>query len=211
VFRRLVTASAIVGAGLMVAGCAVQPLKLGSAAIVGNQRISVATLDGEVTNLSQAAKQYPGVANLTATQQTQATLSWLIRYQINDELARQQGITVSAAQAQTALNQAVAGAKASYEQEGVTNPSQTEVLVLSGIPPNTASALGRWAAIATAAGSNFTKAECQAAKALNIQVNPQFGQLDYSQYAVVTSPSTVTRTQGPVKASSSPSATAPAC
>ena len=30
-------------------------------------------------------------------------LSWLIRYQVDDELARQNGITVSAAQAQAAL------------------------------------------------------------------------------------------------------------
>ena len=209
--RRLLKASAIViGVGLVVTGCSVTPLKLGAAAVVGSQRISIATLDNEVTNLSQAAKQYPGVATLTASQQTQSTLSWLIRYQINEELAKQQGITISAAQAQTALNQAVAGARSSLEQQGLTNPSQTEVLVVNGIPPDTATELGRWAAIATAAGNKFTKAECQAAKTLNIQVNPQFGQLDYSQYAVVTSPSTVTRTPGPVKAAS-PSATAPAC
>ena len=209
--RRLLKASAVViGVGLVVTGCAVTPLKLGAAAVVGSQRISIATLDGEVTNLSQAVKQYPGVASLTATQQTQSTLSWLIRYQINEELAKQQGITISAAQAQTALNQAVAGARSALEQQGLTNPSQTEVLVLSGIPPDTSVELGRYEAIAVAAGNKFTKAECQAAKTLNIQVNPQFGQLDYSQYAVVTSPSTVTRTQGPVKAAS-PSATAPAC
>ena len=89
--RRLIKASAIViGVGL-VTGCAVTPVKMGSAAIVGNQRISIATLGTEVTNLSQAAKQYPGVVNLTATEPTQATLTWLIRYQINEELARQAG------------------------------------------------------------------------------------------------------------------------
>ena len=40
---------------------------------------------------------------LTASRQAQDTLSWLIRYQVDDELARQNGITVSAAQAQAAL------------------------------------------------------------------------------------------------------------
>ena len=68
---------------------------MGAAAIVGNQRITIATLDTEVTNLSQAAKQYPGVVNLTPAQATQDTLTWLIRFQINEELARQAGITVS--------------------------------------------------------------------------------------------------------------------
>jgi len=36
----------------------VLPVKMGAAAVVGNQRITMATLDTEVTNLSQAAKQY---------------------------------------------------------------------------------------------------------------------------------------------------------
>ena len=76
------------------------PVKMGSAAIVGNQRITVATLNTEVTNLSQSAKQYPGMVSLTATEETQATLTWLIRYQINEEVARQAGITVSTAQAE---------------------------------------------------------------------------------------------------------------
>ena len=61
VLRRLIKASAIViGVGL-VTGCAVTPVKMGSAAIVGNQRISIATLGTEVTNLNQAAEQYPEI------------------------------------------------------------------------------------------------------------------------------------------------------
>ena len=227
--RRLIKASAIViGVGL-VTGCAVTPVKMGSAAIVGNQRISIATLGTEVTNLNQAAKQYPGVVNLTPTEATQATLTWLIRYQINEELARQAGITVSTEQAEAALAQAYATAKTAAEQQGLTNVTPTLILASSGIPPNTAAELGRYEAIAdqylkianggttptsssaqTAAGNKLSQAECQAAKALNIAVNAQFGQLDYSQYQVVTAPNPVTRPPGPT-ASASPVATAPAC
>ena len=227
--RRLIKASAIViGVGL-VTGCAVTPVKMGSAAIVGNQRITIATLGTEVTNLNQAAEQYPGKVSLTPTEETQATLTWLIRYQINDELARQAGITVSTEQAEAALAQAYATAKSAAEQQGLTNVTPTLILASSGIPPNTAPQLGRYEAIAdqylkianggtaptssaaqTAAGNKLNQAECQAAKALNISVNPQFGQLDYNGYQVVTAPSPVTRTQGPVKAAS-PVATAPAC
>ena len=120
-FRRLIKASAIViGVGL-VAGCAVTPVKLGSAAIVGDQRISIATLGTEAANLSQAAKQYPSVVNLTPVQETQATLTWLIRYQVNEEVASQAGITVSAAQAEAALAAAYAAAVTSAEQQGLTN------------------------------------------------------------------------------------------
>ncbi len=227
--RRLIKASAIViGAGL-VAGCAVTPVKMGSAAIVGNQRISIATLGIEVTNLNQAAKRYPGEVNLTQTQATQAALTWLIRYQVYEEVARQAGITVSAAQAQKALQQAVAAAEASAEQQGLTNATQELILAASGVPPDTAAELGRYEAIAsqyltianggtaptssaaqTAAGNKLNQAECQAAKALSIQVNPQFGQLDYSQFAVVSAPNPVARPAGPTT-SASPVATAPAC
>ena len=51
---------------------------------------------------------------------------------------------------------------------------------------------------------------CQAAKSLNIAVNPQFGLLDHSgEIQVVSAPSPVTRLAGP-KHSASPIA-APAC
>jgi len=230
VLRRLIKASAIViGVGLMVTGCSVTPVKMGSAAIVGNERISIATLGNEVSNLNQAAQQYRGVVNLTPVEQTQATLTWLIRYQINEEVARQAGISVSTAQAAAALQNAYQLAKTAAEQQGLTNVTQTLILAFSGIPPNTSDELGRYEAIAneflkmanggtaptsssaqTAAGQKLNQAECQAAKALNISVNPQFGQLDYTQYQVVSVPSPVSRPAGPT-ASASPIATAPAC
>jgi hypothetical protein len=230
VLRRLIKASAIViGVGLMATGCAVTPVKMGSAAIVGDQRISITTLGAQVANLSQAVKQYPGQVNLTASQQTQWTLTWLIRYQINEELARQNGITVTTAEAQAALTQVYATAITAAEQQGLTNVTPTLILAANGIPPDTAPELGRYEAIAneylkianggttptsssaqTAAGAKLNRAECQAAKALNIAVNPQFGQLDYAQYQVVPAPSSVTRSAGPT-ASASPVATAPAC
>jgi hypothetical protein len=229
VLRRLVKASAIViGVGL-VTGCAVTPLQFGSAAIVGSQRISITTLGIESANLNQAAKRYPGVVTLTPTEVTQTTLTWLIRYQINEEVARQAGITVTPAQAQAALQAAYASAKTSAEQQGMTNVTLDLILAASGIPPNTSAQLGRYEAIAneylkianggtaptsssaqTAAGNKLNQAECQAAKSLNIQVNPQFGQLDYTQYQVVTAPNPVARPPGPTT-SASPIATAPAC
>jgi len=230
VLWRLIKASAIVAVtGVALAGCAVQPLKMGAAAIVGSQRISVATLGSESTNLSQAAKQYPGVVTLSQTQVTQSALSWLIRYQIQEELARQNGITVSPAQATAALAAAYANAKASAEEQGLTNVSLNLILAASGIPPNTSPQLGRYEAISnqyidrvsggkspttssaqTAAEDKLNNAECRAAKALNIQVNPQYGQLDYTELQVVTAPSKVSRPAGPT-ASASPIASAPAC
>ncbi len=117
----MVSAAAL-GAGLVVTACS--PVKLGSAAIVGNERITIATLDTEVTNLSRTVKLYPGTVQLSQEQQTQQTLTWLIRFKINDELARRAGITVSTAEAQKALAEIYSAAKASAQAQGI-RPSTT--------------------------------------------------------------------------------------
>ena len=227
-FRRLVTTSAVVvGAALVVTACG--PVKLGSAAIVGNERITIATLDTEVTNLSQTVKLYPGTVQLSQAQQTQQTLTWLIRFKINDELARQAGITVTTAQAQKALDEIYSAAKANAQAQGIRNVTLDLILVANGIPPNLASEVGRYQAIdnkfaeqvnggqeptSTAAQSATTaklnQARCRAAKALSVQVNPQFGRLDYTQVAVVPALAIVSRPAGPAKAVSKAGLT-PAC
>ena len=124
----------VVGAALVATGCS--PVKLGAAAVVGDQRITVATLNTEVTNLSRYAKLYPGTVQLTPAQQTQETLTWLVRFKINDALARQAGITVSTAQAQQALNEIYNAAKASAQAQGITNVTINLILTANGIPPN---------------------------------------------------------------------------
>ena len=219
--------AAVLGVGLVVTGCS--SVKFGAAAIVGNQRITLATLDTEVTNLSQNVKQYHNPSSLTAAQQTQDTLTWLIRFQINEQLARTEGITVSDAQAQTALGQIDAEAKSELASQGVSNASLNYILSYIGIPSNLASEVGRYQAIdtqyikqvnggkvptataaQTATTAKLTRAQCLAAKSLQIKVNPQFGQLNYTQYEVVSVPATVARPEGPAKKASTAGLT-PAC
>jgi hypothetical protein len=228
VLRRLVAVSAaVLGVGLVVTACS--PVKMGAAAIVGNHRITIATLDTEVTNLSRTAKLYPDTVQLSAAAQTQDTLSWLVRFQINEQLARSQGITISTAQAQTALAQIYAASKSQAASEGLSNVTLNLILAANGIPPNLAAEVGRYQAIetqfveqvnggkiptATAAQTATTakleRAQCEAAKTLQIQINPQFGRLNYSQYAVVSAPSTVSRAEGKATAASTSGLT-PAC
>jgi len=226
--RRLVKASAVVlGAGLLLAGCS--PVKFGAAAITGNQRITIATLDTQVTNLSQAVKQYPGTIQMSSAQETQETLSWLVRFQINEELARQAGITVTPAQAEAALAQIYAAAKSSAEAQGLSNVTLDLILAANGIPPDLSAEVGRYQAIqdqfirqvnggqiptSTSAQSATTAklqhAQCVAAKALTIQINPQFGQLNYTQFQVVSAPNPVAAPPGPPKATPTTGLT-PAC
>jgi len=212
---------------LVVTACA--PVKMGAAAITGNQRITVATLDTEVTNLSQTVKQYPSLITLSPVQQTQDTLTWLVRFQINDQLALQQDITVSTAQAQAALLAIYAEAKSAAESQGLSNVSLDLVLASAGIPPNLSAEVGRYQAIENqylrnvnggtlptstsaqaAAAAKLQQAQCVAAKSLNILINPQFGQMNYASQAVVSAPSPVSGTPGPTP-SPSTSGLAPAC
>ena len=225
---RLIKVSAVaLGAGLVVTGCS--PVKMGAAAIVGNQRITIATLDTQVTNLRQAANRYPGTVQLSQAQQTQETLTWLVRFQINEELARQAGLTVSTAQAEQALAQIYAAAKANAEAQGLSNVTLDLILAANGIPPDMSAEVGRYQAIneefvrqanggtlpattsaQSAATAKLQRAQCVAAKSLQIEINPQYGQMDYAQYQVIPAPGTVFRSGGPAKAASSAGLT-PAC
>jgi hypothetical protein len=229
VLRRLIKVSAVVlGAGLVLAGCS--PVKMGAAATVGSHRITIASLDTEVTDLSQAIKQYPSITTSPA-QQTQLALAWLVKFQVAEQLARQQGITVSSGQAQSALAQVLAASQADAAQQGESASSVTIPLILAsaGIPPNLSAEVGRYQAIelrylaqvnggklpSTTATENATtaklnQASCVAAKSLNIRVNPQFGRLDYSDFSIVAAPVTVTRAAGAAKAASTAGLT-PAC
>lgn len=217
----------VVGAALVATGCS--PVKLGAAAVVGDQRITVATLNNEVTNLSRYAKLYPGTVQLTQAQETQETLTWLVRFKINDALAKQAGITVSTTQSDNALNEIYKQAAASAKAQGIANVSIDLILTANGIPANLRGEVGRYQAIddqfllqanggkapttqaeGTAVTDKLAKARCVAAKQLKIQVNPQYGRLDYTQYSIVASSSKVTRSAGPTP-TASPTGLAPAC
>jgi hypothetical protein len=65
------------------------------------------------------------------------------------------------------------------------------------------------AAAQTATTAKLQRAQCVAAKTLQIQINPQYGRLNYTQYQIVSVPGTVSRAEGPAKAA--PSGLTPAC
>jgi hypothetical protein len=224
VLRKVSVAGALaLVAGLAVTGCA--PVKMGAAAITGNQRVTIATLDTETSMLASVAKSYPTQVQLSQQQITQETLSWLIRFKIEDELASQAGLTVTTADAQKALASTLANAQ-SQSGQSVTLEL---LMVANGLAPNLAGQLGRYVAIEnkfaeaanggklptttaeqTAVSSKLSHAQCLAAKSLNIKVNPQFGRMDYSKYAVVAVSDTVSRPAGTAQTASQ-SGLAPAC
>ncbi len=204
--RAAVLGAAGLGACALLAACS--PVQAGAAATVGDQRITVSSLDTQVSNLQEAAKPYSGLP-LTTAEMPAAVLSWLIRFEIMDEVAAAHGINVTDSQSQAAYNQLSSLAA----QNGLS--STAELLIGSGVPPQMFQQVGRWEAQQTAlvlkdnggkpptttaeqnaANAANTKAQCETAKSLDIKVSPQFGRLDYTQYAVVPAPDTLSRPAG---------------
>jgi hypothetical protein len=209
-----VTAAAIAATcGLAACG----PVRMGSAAIAGGQRISDTTLGGEVANLEQAYHTSKSKIQLQfpLSEAPQQVLSWLLRFRIRDEVATRNHVSVSTGESQRAL--ASIATEAQGGAAGLRN-----LAVANGLPPDMLPDLGRYEAIenvlvdrldggrlpkssAALATLNavLNRQECLAAKSLNIQVNPRWGRMDYSQTeSVIPAPS---KLSAPVPPSPSPS------
>lgn len=218
---------AAVGACAVVTACA--PVKMGAAATVGNQRITLSSLDTQVSSLKAAAKPYGAQLPIAQSQMPDAVLSWLIRFDIRDQTAAAAGITVTQSQVQQAITQISAEAQQAAAAGQLPPGGVNALLVYNGLPPDLLNDLGRYQAqeiafveknnggklptsqtAVTAAQTQVSKADCQASKTLNIQVSPQFGRLNYSQLAVVTGSETLSRPAGPASPADTSGVT-PAC
>jgi hypothetical protein len=205
-----VTAAAI-AATCALAACG--PVQMGSAAILGNQRITSTALTDQVANLQQAYQASKSKIQLQfpLSQAPQEVLAWLVRFRVRDEMATRNHVKVSSGQSERALASIAAQAGPS----GIKN-----LAVANGLPPDLLPDLGRYEAIqnalvarmdggklpkSTAAqqalGAALALRQCRAAKAMNIRVNPRFGQLDYSQLSVIPA---ATALSAPVTPSPSP-------
>jgi hypothetical protein len=209
------------GACAVLAACS--PVQVGAAAIVGNQRITVSSLDTQVSNWQTAAKPYGSGLPVTTANAPAAVLSWMIRFAVMDQVAASNGISVTDAQSQAGLS-ALSSVAAS---NGARSTSQ--LLIANGIAPQMFPLVGRYEAqqdafarkgnggkepTSTAAqnafNTAFTKAECTAGKSLNIQVSPQFGRLDYTQFTVVPAADTLSK-PNPAGSPASTTGLTPAC
>ena len=74
-------------------------------------------------------------------------LSWLIRFQIREDLAKSEHIAVSRGETQQALADIYQQAAAQAEQQGISNVTLDELAVANGLPPDLLSELGRYQAI----------------------------------------------------------------
>jgi SurA N-terminal domain len=214
-----------VGACAVLAACS--PVKLGAAAVVGNQRITLATLDTQVSNLQDAAAPYGSQVQLTAAQMPATVLSWLIKFAIQDQATASAGISLTEAQVQQGIAEINSEAASAASEDGFS--SGEAVLLSAGISPQLLPAVGRYQAQeiayvekvnggklpSTTAQDNtvtaaLTKSQCEAAKVLDIQVSPQFGRLDYTDFTVVSAANVLSQPAGKPSPAST-TGLAPAC
>jgi hypothetical protein len=196
---------------VVLAACS--PVKVGSAAVVGDQRITTSSLDTQVSNLQSAAKPYGSQIQLKPAQMPAAVLSWLIRFQIGDQVAADYGISLTQAQIQAGTANINEQAAEAASEDSLSSPQAA--LINAGVPPQLLPELGKYQAqelayaekvnggklpTTTAEGNaidaKLTKAQCSAAKSLNIQVSPQFGRMDYSTFTVVSAANTLSQPAG---------------
>jgi hypothetical protein len=201
------------------------PVKMGSAAITGGERLTATTLSGQVTDLENAYQASHGKVQLQfpKSEAPQEVLSWLLRFRIRDELAARNHVFVTAGEGYQAL-------QTLQRQTGRVGPAFDQLLVANGIAPDMKPELGRYLAIQNEMfirlnggtlprtqarvqilSAQFNHRECVAAKDLNIQVNPQYGQLDYGTYSVIAVPSTLSAPTTPAPSPTPKPQLTPAC
>lgn len=219
--------SVFVIAAAAAATCALSacgPVRMGAAAISGGERIKTTTLSDQVSNLEHAAQAGKGVQlQFPKSQVPQQVLSWLLRFQIRDELAARNHLVVTTGESQRALSMLA-------RQTGQKGPAFVQLAVANGLAPDMLPDLGRYEAIQNeeltrlnggtlprtqarvqALSPEFSRRECVAAKSLNIQVNPQFGQLDYGTFSVIPANSPLSEPTLPAPSPSVKPQLSPAC
>lgn len=225
VFRTFVSVTAAALAAVALAGCG--PLRLGAAAIVGDQRISDATLTKQVDNLETAYRASKGGIRLQfpKSQVPQEVLGWLVRFHIGEQLGAQHNVTVTQGETQRAL----AAITARAQQSG-SKIRLADLAVANGLPPDMLGELGRYQAIQNAVvrqldrgtlptsqsalqmlGQALNRQQCLAAKSLRITINPQYGRMDYSRLTVIPAALTLSAPEGPTPSPRPSTQLTPAC
>ena len=209
--------AAALAAALALSACGT--VRLGAAAVTHTSRIPTATVSAEVNNLDAAYKADKAKVQLQfpASQMPQQVLSWLLRFQVREQMAERNHLTITRSRGPGGARRRRPRRPGRAGSRSPSWPSPT------GYRRTSCHELGRYVAIqnqllarldggtlptASAAlqtlGNQFNQYQCRAAKSMGISVNPQFGQLDYSQVSVIPAPAKLAA--APARASPSPSA-----
>ncbi|MFD8691222.1 SurA N-terminal domain-containing protein [Streptomyces sp. NPDC059651] len=178
----LTVSAALLAAAPLLAACGSQAHP-GAAAVVGGDRITVATVQGQVADVRQAQDTSKQAAQITnqSGQLVRAKLHGLILDRVLDKASADAGVTVTRAEVQQMRQSAVAqykgeaGLRAAVLQERWIAPDQIDAFLREQIQlTKLGQALG--ADPTTPAGTKVLgDALTKASKSLEVDVNPRFG------------------------------------
>ncbi|WP_285564953.1 MULTISPECIES: SurA N-terminal domain-containing protein [unclassified Streptomyces] len=178
----LAVSAALLTAAPLLAACGSQAHP-GAAAVVGGDRITVATVQGQVADVRQAQDTSKQAAQITnqSGQLVRAKLHGLILDRVLDKASADAGVTVTRAEIQQMRQSAVAqykgeaGLRAAVLQERWIAPDQIDAFLREQIQlTKLGQALG--ADPTTPAGTKILgDALTKASKSLKVDVNPRFG------------------------------------
>lgn len=184
----LTVSAALLATAPLLAACGSQAHP-GAAAVVGGDRITVATVQGQVAEVRQAQDTSKQAAQITnqSGRLGRAKLHGLILDRVLDKASKDAGVTVTRAEIQQMRQQAVAqykgedGLRAAVLQERWIAPDQIDAFLREQIQlTKLGQALG--ADPTTPAGTKILgDALSKASKALKVDVNPRFGTWDNQQ------------------------------
>jgi len=177
--RRTAAAAVTFLAAVALSGCAAGAAHPGAAAVVGDQRINVATLQSEVTAYRAALAGSTGAAEPASV--PAQTLQWLVLAQVVQQTVADHGLTVTEGQVQQAeaSDAAQAGGvqalQAAFVSQLALAPSSMDMfyrmrageiglLTQAGVDPSSSQA-----------GAELQQILTASADRLGVQVNPRYG------------------------------------
>jgi hypothetical protein len=179
---------------------------MGAAAIVGDDRIAVSTLDQAVTDWQREFRADPDANQMRSDPRLQGSrpgtepltesdlrdaLDMLVYFRIGDEVARRNGITVSQGRIDQILSalQQRGGADSMVRSRGLPGRHARDLARVVGVETmmsqrNGASPDPRAAERNAAAQRRTAQQFVQAAEGMKIRINPRFGSFDASKITI---------------------------
>jgi hypothetical protein len=185
-----IAAAALLAASPALTACGSGPAHPGAAAVVGDQKISVSTLQHEVDRVRAAQSKSPQSAQLLGQsgKLSQQTLTMLVQSEVIDKAAADAGVSVSTAEVQQAHAQALQqfqGNEAQFEeavleQAGVAPTGIDDYLRTSLEVTKLTQSLGLQPGSDNGSAATVA-AIAKTAKSLGVHVNPRYGTWDEKQ------------------------------
>jgi hypothetical protein len=190
-----IAAAALLAASPALTACGSGPAHPGAAAVVGDQKISVATLQHRVEQVRAAQSKSPQAAQLIerSGKLSQETLSMLVQDRVIDKAAADAGITVSTAEVREAHAQTL------QQFQGNEKQFEEAVLEQASIAPSGIDDYFRTTLQITKlterlgfqpgsdnATAAIIAAVAKTAKSLGVHVNPRYGAWDPKRAVVGT-------------------------